>query len=136
MGVRANGRRLRRKAEEARDVLAKVPGPSTNPATNLLIFDVVIRGASLVAGRLIEKGALRARYRPQKASDIVKGRSFVETMAATGAARIATRSVPGFLLVTGGLLVKAAFDRSQSLRKARRAGEQQLAEQAARADGE
>ena len=57
-------------------------------------------------------------------------------MAATGAARIATRSVPGFLLVTGGLLVKAAFDRSQSLRKARRAGEQQLAEQAARADGE
>ena len=136
MDVRAKGRQLKHKAEEARDALERVPGPSTNPATNLLILDVAIRGASLIAGRLIEKGALRARYRPKKASDIVKGRTFLETIAATGAARIATRSVPGFVLVAGGLLVKAAFDRSQSLRKARREGERQLAEQAERADDE
>ena len=100
--------------------LVEVPGPSTNPATNLLILDIAMRGASLIAGRLIEKGTLRTRYTAEKAADIVKGRSMAQTLVATGAARIATRSVPGLLLVAGGLFAKAAFDRSQSRRKARR----------------
>jgi hypothetical protein len=111
-----------------------VPGPSGNPATNLLILDIAIRGASLLAARGIEQAALQLRYRRDKAGQIVEGRSMLSTLAATGAARVATRSVPGFLLVTGGLLAKALIDRSLHPREARRKGDKQLAAQAAKAD--
>ena len=128
--------RLKSTARKAKRALANVPGPSSNPATNLLIIDVAMRGASMVFWRGMEKALLRARYNPDKASDIVKGRSMIQSAAATGAARLATRSVPGFLLVGGGLIAKAIFDRSLSRRESTRRGEEQLAEQAANAPDE
>ena len=128
--------RLKSTARKAKSALANVPGPSSNPATNLLIIDVAMRGASMVFWRGMEKALLRARYNPDKASDIVKGRSMIQSAAATGAARLATRSVPGFLLVGGGLIAKAIFDRSLSRRESTRRGEEQLAEQAANAPDE
>ena len=131
MSVRSRTRRIKGKTKQA---LAKIPGPSTNPATNLIILDVAMRGAALVASRGVQRALLRTRYQREKASDIVKGRSMIAALAATSAARVATRSVPGFLLVTGGLLAKAAFDRGMSKRKSRREGERQLAEQASQAD--
>lgn len=136
MSVRSPLRITDRRARRARKSLTEVPGPSTNPATNLLILDVAMRGASLIAGRLIERGTLQTRYGATKASDIVKGRSMTQSIVATGAARIATRSVPGFLLVSGGLIAKAIVDRSLSRRKSVRRGDRKLAEQAARADDE
>ena len=126
----------RKAATRTKTTLAKVPGPSSNPATNLLIMDVAMRGASMIAGRAMEKALLSARYSGEKAADIVKGRTLVQSMAATGAARMATRSLPGFLLVTGGLLAKAIFDRSFSRRESVRRGEQTLSEQAANAPEE
>jgi hypothetical protein len=126
----------RKAAATTKTTLAKVPGPSSNPATNLLIMDVAMRGASMIAGRTMEKALLSARYSGEKAADIVKGRTMIQSMAATGAARMATRSLPGFLLVTGGLLAKAIFDRSFSRRESVRRGEQTLAEQAANAPEE
>ena len=125
-----------RKRKKLAPKAGEVPGPSTNPATNLLIMDVAMRGASLLAARGIEKAALRLRYRAGEAGDIVKGRSMVSTLAATGAARIATRSVPGLLLVAGGLLAKTLIDRSLRPREARRKGDKQLAAQAAKAEDE
>ena len=124
----------RKAAARTKSTLAKVPGPSSNPATNLLIMDIAMRGVSMIAARRIEKALLQTRYHPDKASDIVKGRPLIQSMAATGAARMASRSVPGFLLVTGGLLAKAVFDRSFGRRESIRRGEQELAEQAAKAD--
>jgi hypothetical protein len=126
----------RKAAATTKTALAKVPGPSNNPATNLLIIDVAIRGASMIAGRAMEKALLSARYSGEKAADIVKGRPLLQSMAATGAARMATRSVPGFLLVTGGLLAKAIFDRSFSRRESVRRGEETFADQAANAPEE
>ena len=125
--------RKRRKAAREAGV---VPGPSNNPATNLLIMDIAMRGASLLAARGIEKAALRLRYKPGDADDIVRGRSTIAMLAATGAARMATRSVPGFLLVTGGLLAKTLIDRSLRPRDARRRGDRQLAAQAAKGEDE
>jgi hypothetical protein len=126
-----------RKAKaKTKSTLAKVPGPSSNPATNLLILDVAVRGASLVAGRAMERALLRTRYQREKAHDIIKGRSMLNSLAATGVARVATRSVPGFLLVAGGLFAKAVIDRSLSRRESVRHGERRLAEQAAEADEE
>ncbi len=130
MGIR---RKLKSTAQKASGP-SGVPGPSRNPATNLLIMDIAIRGASLLAARGIEQAALKLRYHREHAGNIVKGRSMVSTLAATSAARVATRSVPGFLLVTGGLLAKTLIDRSLRPRDARRKGDKQLAEQAAKAD--
>ncbi|HEU4651011.1 MAG TPA: hypothetical protein VFS49_06315 [Croceibacterium sp.] len=132
MGIR---RKLKSTARKAGGE-SGVPGPSRNPATNLLIMDIAIRSASLIAARGIEKAALQLRYHRSKAGQIVEGRSMVSTLAATGAARMATRSVPGFLLVTGGLLAKTLIDRSLRPRDARRRGDKQLAEQAEQAAGE
>jgi hypothetical protein len=137
MGVRSQTRKLKGKAaDRTRRTLAKIPGPSTNPATNLIILDVAIRGAALVAGRGMERALLRTRYQREKAHAIVKGRSIISSMAATGAARVASRSVPGFLLVTGGLLAKAVVDRSFGRHRSIRKGEKQLAEQAEQAGEE
>ena len=57
-------RRRRKAAPKAGDV----PGPSTNPATNLLIMDIAIRGVSLLAARGIEQAALKLRYHRDKAA--------------------------------------------------------------------
>ena len=122
----------RKAARKTRAVAAKVPGPSNNPATNLLIMDIAMRGASLLAGRAMERALLRARYHPGKAADVVKGRTLVQTLAATGAAKVATRSLPGFLLVSGGLLAKAVFDRGFTRRESVRRGERTIADQAAK----
>jgi hypothetical protein len=126
----------RRASAKARSAAEKIPGPSNNPATNLLIMDIAMRGASMIAGRAIQKVILGARYDAEKAADIVKGRTLMQSMAATGAARMATRSLPGFVLVTGGLLAKTLLDRSLRPRDARRKGERQLAAQAAKVDAE
>lgn len=126
----------RRAARKAKGVVAKVPGPSNNPATNLLILDIGMRAASMIAGRAVEKVILSARYSGQKAGDIVQGRTMVQSLAATSAARVATKSIPGFLIVSGGLLAKTIFDRSFSKRESVARGEEQLAEQAAQASDE
>lgn len=117
-----------------RKTAGKVPGPSTNPATNLLILDIAMRGVSMVIGRGMEKSLLKARYDAEKASNIVKGRSLLQSAAATGAARMASRSVPGFLLVAGGLFAKAVLDRALSPRSSARRGKRKLARQADKAD--
>ena len=126
----------RKAVERTKGALAKVPGPSNNPATNILIMDIAMRGASMIAGRAIEKALLRVRYSGGKASDIVKGRGMAKSLVSTAAARMATRSVPGFLLVSGGLVAKAIFDRSLTRRESVRRGEKAIAEQAAQADDE
>lgn len=125
---------VRKAADTTKGTLAKVPGPSTNPATNLLIMDVAMRGMSLVTSQALQKTLLKTRYSTGKAEDIVKGRTLVRSMAATGAARMATRSVPGFLLVTGGLFAKAVFDRSLGRRESIHRGEHTFQEQAENAE--
>jgi len=110
--------------------MRRVPGISTNPATNLLIADVVLRGLTRLVRRNIEKSMLRAQYEPEEAKRILNGRSIGQTITNHTASRIATRSLPGAVLITGGLLAKAMFDRSQSKRKALKEGSQELEEQA------
>jgi len=132
--ARNTGRAVRRALVRTRGGLGKVPGPSTNPATNLLIADIAIRGASRLFRRTVEIGLLRAKFPPEKARDIVEGRTLGQTLVSAGIARVATRSLPGALLVAGGLFAKAVFDRSLSRRESSRRGEQALDNQADNAD--
>ena len=108
----------------------EVPGPSPNPSTNLLIHDIALRSVGRLARLGLEKGLLARRYGSEFAKDAVESRSLVQTLAAYGVTKVATRSVPGAILVGGGLLAKTLFDRSQSRRKARRKGRKALREQA------
>lgn len=103
-----------------------LPGPSTNPATNLIIADIVMRGVGRVVRNSLHKGVLRTRYSQDKARKIVENRSVVQTLAIYGVTKLATRSVPGALLVGSGLIAKTLYDRGQSRREAKRKGDKQL----------
>ena len=80
------GKALAAAREDGRDV----PGPSPNPATNLLIADVVVRSAGIVFRHAIERALLRARFRPEEAKEIVEGRTLGRSLITHAAARIAT----------------------------------------------
>jgi hypothetical protein len=128
------GRAVKRALARTRSGVEKVPGPSPNPATNVLIAEILVRSAGRLARRTMEKGLLKARFERDQAAAIVEGRGLAHTLVSATVARVATRSVPGALLVGGGLLAKTLFDRSITRRKARRRGDRQLAEQASHED--
>ena len=107
-----------------------VPGPSPNPSTNLIINDILLRSVGRLARMTVEKAILGQRYGKEFAKDAVENRSLAHTLAAYGVTKFATRSVPGFALVSTGLLGKVLFDRSKSRRKSRQAGERALSKQA------
>lgn len=132
--TRKGGRAVKQALGKARSGVEKVPGPSPNPATNVLIAEILVRSAGRLARRTMEKGLLKARFEQEQAIAIVEGRGLAHTLVSTTVARVATRSVPGALLVGGGLLAKTLFDRSLSRRKARRRGRKQLAEQSSHED--
>ncbi len=124
------GAKIARAARKASPASDNVPGPSPNPATNILIHDIALRSVGRVARIALEKGLLGKRYGADFAKRAVENRSLLQTVAAYGVTKLATRSVPGALLVGGGLLAKTLYDRSQSRRAARRAGDKALAKQA------
>jgi hypothetical protein len=131
---RKGGRAVRRALDKTRGEIGKVPGPSPNPATNVLIAEILVRGAGRLARRTMEKGLLKARFDQEQAAAIVEGRGLAHTLVSTTVARVATRSVPGALLVGGGLLAKTLYDRSISRHKARRRGRKTLAKEASHED--
>jgi hypothetical protein len=103
-----------------------VPGPSPNPATNLLIHDVVMRTGGRLIRHTVEKGVLAGRYGGQDAKKIIENRGIGQALVGTLIARVATRSLPGAVVVGSGLVVKTLYDRSRSKRAARRSGDRTL----------
>jgi hypothetical protein len=130
--ARSGTRRVGEALAKAREGTQHVPGPSPNPATNLLIADVAVRGAGIVFRHAVERMLLRARFDPEEAKEIVEGRTLGRSLITHAAARVATRSLPGFLAIAGGLAAKAVVDRSMGKRKARRTGDKQLTRRARR----
>lgn len=112
----------------------RIPGISPNPVTNLILTDIALRGAGRLARNFTEKALLRTRYDKQTAEKVVKGRSMAQTLAAVAVARIATRSVPGAIIVGSGVLAKALYDRSKGKREARTEGREELRERVERAE--
>ena len=107
-----------------------VAGPSPNPATNLLIHDVLLRSGGRLLRLGLEKGLLRNRYGKSTAKEMVENRSLVQQLASYAVARVATRSLPGAVVVGGGILAKTLLDRRHSRRAARRKGDKALLDQA------
>lgn len=104
-------------------------GPSPNPATNLVIADIVLRTGTTLARRAVERGVLGASYSPRKAKSILKGRTVSETLIHGALARVALGSIPGAIVIGGALVAKTLYDRSRA-RQARAEGAAELHEMA------
>ncbi|MBW8784089.1 MAG: hypothetical protein JF593_05545 [Novosphingobium sp.] len=114
------------KGEEAGKDL---PALSPNPMTNMIVADIAIRGGEMLLNRAVEEAVLGAKYGAKKGKKVVKGRSMGQTLLSTAIARIATRSVPGAIVVGGALLAKTLYERRKP-RVADAEGEAELDEQA------
>ncbi|MBV7266199.1 hypothetical protein [Erythrobacter ani] len=89
--------------------------PSPNPATNLLITDIVVRGATSLFRKNIEKKVAKASYQDEaKAESLIDGRTMITSLALYGASKLATRSPVGLGIVASGLVVKTLYDRGKS----------------------
>lgn len=132
-GASKVGKAVKGTARKAGDTIKDTHGPSPNPMTNLIIADVALRGGGRLLRHVIERNLLGVKYSKDKARDIVKGRSMAQTLIGTAVAKVATRSVPGALVVAGGLIAKTLYDRSRDRRKAEVEGEQAVDEQAKKA---
>lgn len=120
-----------RRRVRARAGRPEVPGPSDNPATNLLLADVAMRTGSFLLRRAVERAFLTGRYGAGAARAIVDNRSLLRSLGAAAIARFATRSVPGAAIVSTGLVGKLLYDRVRGRRASRQAGDEELLEQAA-----
>lgn len=107
-----------------------VAGPSTNPATNLIIQDIAMRAGGRLMRHAVEKGLLRGRYGGAGAKAIVENRSLVATLLSGLLARTATRSLPGAAIIGAGLAAKTLYDRRQTRKAAKKAGDKSLARMA------
>jgi len=112
------------------DTAEDVPGPTPNPATNIILADIVMRMGSYVLRDRVERAFLTGRYGRGTAKQIVRNRSVGQSLAAVAIAKLGTRSLPGAALVGVGLLAKTLFDRSQARRRAQREGDAKLITQA------
>ena len=110
-----------------------IAGPSPNAMTNLILADIVLRGGSQLLRRAAERTLVNEKHAPGKARDIVAGRTFGQFLVGAVLSRVATASVPGAVVVGGGMLVKTLYDRTRSRRASREDGEQDLQEQADKA---
>lgn len=128
-GVHEADKAAKSTADKTGKALRETQGPSPNPMTNLIIADVALRGGGRLLRHVVERTLLGVKYPPDKARNIVKGRSMTQTLLGTAVARVATRSVPGALLVGGGLLAKTLYDRRRR-GKARAEGAAAVEEQA------
>ena len=126
--ARKQSRTVAKAMDKAGEAIKGTQGISPNPMTNLLLTDLVLRGGGQIMRHAVERSLLGTRYSKEKAKNIVKGRSMVQTIVGTALARIATRSVPGAILVGGGVLAKTLYDRSKG-RAAASEGAQQVREQ-------
>lgn len=100
--------------------------PSPDPLTNLVIADIVLRGAGNLLRRKLEKGLLTGQLEDDKAKKLVEGRGIASTLALWGASRLATRSPVGLAVVAGGLAAKVIYDRGKQIEARRRGRKQAL----------
>lgn len=85
-------------------------------ANTALIVDVALREGSLVARRMVHHKLAGGSFTDVKRASLPRA-GFGKRVAAATLARLAARSVPGTLLVAGGLIAKALFDRRRNRAK-------------------
>ena len=94
------------------------PAKPQNTATNLLIADILVRGASrLWRKRVDEKVAKAAPPATSDEKPAVDGRTMLTTLGLYGASKLANKSASGLALVASGLVAKTLYDRGKARQK-------------------
>jgi hypothetical protein len=97
---------------EAKTPVADPPDgkpPSLSPLLTVIAADLVLRAGESLVRRGVERGLLGGK--PAQSGRVIRGATLQETVIGTVMAEVARRSVPGAILVGGGLLAKALRDR-------------------------
>ncbi|WP_062786177.1 hypothetical protein [Novosphingobium capsulatum] len=110
------------KAAPTQSAPAKDDQPLNSPLTTLILTDIAMSAGSAllargVAGKGLAGRVLGKALPVRTPGGLIRGPSLVGSLVGTAIARVATRSVPGAIVVGGGLVAKALYDR----RKTRRA---------------
>lgn len=103
--------------ELAANDIDKSPAINPNPITSLIIADLALRAGTALLRRGVEKGIVSNGHVAKKAPGLIKGRTIIESFVGTAVVRIATRSVPGAIIVGGGLLAKTLYDRKHRAKR-------------------
>jgi hypothetical protein len=77
-------------ATTAKKAVKAAPGPSSNPMSNIIFADIMLRSGGQFLRHAVERTLLGARLAPDKAKKIISGRSMTETLVGTAIARIAS----------------------------------------------
>ncbi|MEO1047419.1 MAG: hypothetical protein AAFW59_03730 [Pseudomonadota bacterium] len=94
--------------------------PSPEVTTNLLIADIVLRSASRLFRRNVERRIVRSGVTDEEAAlegSTFHGPSLLTSVALYGASKMATRSPLGLGVVAGGLILKTLYDRGKAKQK-------------------
>lgn len=78
----------------------------------MILADMALRAGQALVRRGVERGILQGQPAPK--GRVVRGRSLGETVVGTVLNEVARRSIPGAILVGGGLLAKALRDRHRA----------------------
>lgn len=89
--------------------------PSPNPATNILIVDVVSRGLGMMLRRKLEHRVVaQSTGDSVEAKKLVDSKSLLSSLALYGASRLAVKSPIGLGVVAGGIALKTLYDRGKA----------------------
>ena len=89
--------------------------PSPEAATNLLLADIILRSASSLFRRNVERKVAHASAKTEaEAQELLDGKTLIKTLALYGASKLATRSPLGLGVVAGGLALKTLYDRGKA----------------------
>jgi hypothetical protein len=83
--------------------------PPVSPLVTMIAADLALRVGDRLLRRGVERGLLKGA--PAPSGKVIHGPDFRSTVIGTVAAAVARRSVPGAILVGGGLIAKALRDR-------------------------
>lgn len=108
------------KAKNSLQAGGAASGPNGLPARNLMLADIVMRMGTSVLRHGVEVMFLRGRYGKKTAKDLTQNRGLGRTLASTAIAKIGSKSLPGAVLVSGGMVIKLLFDRSKDRQAARK----------------
>jgi hypothetical protein len=89
--------------------------PLLNPVVGMIVADVALRAGQNLVRRSLERGLMKGQAIPTtKPGHVIRGRTLTETVVGTVLAEVARRSVPGAILVGGGLVAKTLRDRARA----------------------
>lgn len=103
------------KGDPGKTTKTSLIAPSPNPATNMLIVDVITRGVGMVLRRKLEHKVVEQSTSDKvEAEKLVDSKSLLSSIALYGASRMAVKSPVGLGVVAGGLVLKTFYDRGKA----------------------